>query len=138
MKSIVFIAKLSLVLTLGATAGVRAADGSIDDACAGTEAWLASTMAASAGLLAPTEVLALGKPVASEQLDDQRGGFDVVQNDMQLSGSVANNSAVNVATGHNLITEGSFANSRGFPMVVQNSGSNVLIQNATIINLQLQ
>ena len=79
-----------------------------------------------------------GKPIASSQLSDLRGGFDVVKNDMQLSGVVTNNSAVDVMTGSNYIANGSFANSSGFPMVVQNSGSNVLIQNATIINLQYQ
>lgn len=138
MKSIVFIAKLSLVLTLGATSGLGAADGLSDDACAGTESWLASPLATPLAPQAEAHVLALGKPVASDQLAGQRGGFEVVQNDLRLSGTVADNSAVNVASGHNLISEGSFAHSRGFPMVVQNSGSNVLIQNATVINLQVQ
>jgi hypothetical protein len=55
-----------------------------------------------------------------------------------LSGSVANNSAVNVMTGNNSIADGSFSNASGFPIVIQNSGANVLIQNATIINLQYQ
>ena len=79
-----------------------------------------------------------GKPITNNQLSDLRGGFDMVKNDMQLSGVVTNNSAVDVMTGSNYIANGSFANSSGFPMVVQNSGSNVLIQNATIINLQYQ
>jgi hypothetical protein len=84
------------------------------------------------------EVPGWGAPVAGDQLGDYRGGFDAVQNDMQLNGSVANNVTSNVASGHNIITEGSFTNANGFPMVIQNSGSNVLIQNATIINLQYQ
>lgn len=83
-------------------------------------------------------VSGFGVPMASSQLDDCRGGFDLVKNDMQLGGSVANNTAVNVMTGNNYIGEGSFANASGFPMVIQNSGANVLIQNATIINLQYQ
>lgn len=83
-------------------------------------------------------VSSFGIPISSHQLSDLRGGFDVVNNDMQLSGVVTNNSAVNVTSGSNYIASGSFANSSGFPMVVQNSGSNVLIQNATIINLQYQ
>jgi hypothetical protein len=87
---------------------------------------------------APVAVLKFGTPIASSQLNDLRGGFDVVKNDMQLSGVVTNNSAVDVMSGSNYIANGSFANSSGFPMVVQNSGSNVLIQNATIINLQYQ
>lgn len=76
--------------------------------------------------------------MASAQLDGYRGGFDVVKNDMQLSGAVTNNSAVDVLSGSNFIADGSFANASGMPMVVQNSGSNVLIQNATIINVQMQ
>ena len=79
-----------------------------------------------------------GVPLAAVQLENYRGGFDVVKNDMLLSGTVANNSAVDVLSGSNYIANGSFANANGVPMVVQNSGSNVLIQNATIINLQMQ
>jgi hypothetical protein len=41
-------------------------------------------------------------------------------------------------TGANTIDAGSFANMSGIPVVIQNSGANVLIQNATIINLQLK
>jgi hypothetical protein len=37
-----------------------------------------------------------------------------------------------------VIQGGSFANMSGIPIVVQNSGANVLIQNATVINLQLK
>jgi len=48
-----------------------------------------------------------------------------------------NNSARNVTTGDNNISAGSFANMSGLPTVIQNSGANVLIQNATILNLQM-
>ena len=112
MQSFTLAARVSLVLALLAASGAQAS--------------------------ALDEVPGWGAPVASEQLGDYRGGFDAVQNDMQLNGSVANNVTSNVASGHNVITEGSFTNDNGFPMVIQNSGSNVLIQNATIINLQYQ
>jgi hypothetical protein len=79
-----------------------------------------------------------GLPLSSQKLGNLRGGFDTVNNDMQLSGSVANNSATNVASGNNYIAGGSFANMTGLPITVQNSGSNVLIQNATIVNVQFQ
>jgi hypothetical protein len=79
-----------------------------------------------------------GGAISMSELEHFRGGFDVVKNDMQLSGTVANNSTYNVVSGNNLITGGSFSNASGFPTVVQNSGSNVLIQNATIINLQYE
>jgi hypothetical protein len=71
------------------------------------------------------------------KLDQQRGGTDT-HNDMRLDGNVAGNSAVNVVTGANSIDAGSFANMSGIPVVIQNSGANVLIQNATIINLQFK
>jgi hypothetical protein len=76
--------------------------------------------------------------VAADQLGLMRGGADTVSNDMSLSGTVANNTAVNVATGMNTISNGSFSNASGLPVAIQNSGANVLIQNATIINVQIQ
>lgn len=78
-----------------------------------------------------------GAAARSDQLDAQRGGADTVNN-MQLNGSVQGNVANNVATGSNSIDAGSFANMSGIPTVVQNTGANVLIQNATIINLQFK
>ena len=47
-------------------------------------------------------------------------------------------SASNVTTGSNVISDGAFAGIGGLPMVIQNSGNNVLIQNATIVNVQLK
>jgi hypothetical protein len=76
-------------------------------------------------------------PKDAAYLEQQRGGTDT-HNDMRLDGSVANNSATNVVTGNNSIDAGSFANMSGIPVVIQNSGANVLIQNATIINLQFK
>lgn len=80
----------------------------------------------------------LGKPVASDKLEGIRGGSELVVNDMRLSGTVADNSANRVISGANSIAEGSFASAAGLPTVIQNSGSNVLIQNATIINVQFK
>lgn len=77
------------------------------------------------------------KPVDAKVLASKRGGSDVA-NDMQLRGVVADNRAVNVATGNNVISEGAFAATVGLPMVVQNTGNNVLIQNATIVNVQVK
>lgn len=72
------------------------------------------------------------------RLEQTRGGDATVDNQAKLSGVVSGNSAVNVTTGSNIIDTGSFANASGMPMVIQNSGANVLIQNATVINLQLR
>ena len=78
-----------------------------------------------------------GRPVAPDALAAKRGG-DGVFNDQQLKGMVANNSASNITTGTNVISEGAFSNSVGLPTVIQNSGNNVLIQNATIVNVQIK
>ena len=80
----------------------------------------------------------LGMPLSSRELAGLRGGFDTVNNDAQLIGSVANNSATHVVSGNNYIAGGSFSNMTGLPVAVQNSGSNVLIQNATIVNVKFQ
>jgi len=80
----------------------------------------------------------LGVAVSGDKLDAQRGGADTVNNNMQLEGGVHGNVANHVVTGANSIDSGSFANMSGIPTVIQNSGANVLIQNATIINLQLK
>ena len=79
-----------------------------------------------------------GKTTDAAVLGDLRGGADIVTTEATLGGTVGNNTASNVSTGMNVISGGSFANSSGLPVVIQNSGANVLIQNATVINLQLQ
>jgi len=88
--------------------------------------------------LGPLLAGAQAKPAPEEKLAQMRGGSDAPWSDMKLAGSVANNSAVNVATGNNIVTDGAFSNASGLPMVIQNSGANVLIQNATIVNVQIK
>jgi hypothetical protein len=92
---------------------------------------------AGANAVATTDGLGFGAPAALDQLEESRGGTDV-HNDMKLDGVVTGNSAVNVATGSNTIDSGAFANMSGIPVVIQNSGANVLIQSATIVNLQFK
>lgn len=78
-----------------------------------------------------------GKPLDDHSLAASRGGAQI--SDMKLDGVVAENQAVNIgATGTNVISQGAFTNAAGVPMVVQNSGNNVLIQNATIVNVEVK
>jgi hypothetical protein len=84
------------------------------------------------------EVAGWGTPAQQAKLSRSRGGTDTVSNDASLGATVSNNTANNVSTGNNVINAGSFANAAGLPMVIQNTGANVLIQNATVINLQLK
>jgi len=77
------------------------------------------------------------KPMAAAALAAKRGG-DRVFNDAQLKGVVADNQASNLTTGMNVISDGAFSGSAGLSTVIQNSGNNVLIQNSTIVNVQLK
>lgn len=77
------------------------------------------------------------KPVDLKVLERRRGGTDVI-NDSRLKGVVSNNQAINVTTGGNIITDGAFSGTTGLPLIVQNSGNNVLIQNSTIVNVQVK
>lgn len=70
-------------------------------------------------------------------LAGRRGGA-ATASEMQLSGVVSDNRVSDASTGSNLVTQGAFAGAAGLPVVIQNSGNNVLIQNATIVNLQLR
>lgn len=76
--------------------------------------------------------------VASDKLDGVRGGAELVVNDMRLHGTVADNTTVNAVSGNNIVTDGAFANAAGIPTAIQNTGNSVLIQNATIINVQFK
>ena len=71
------------------------------------------------------------------ELANQRGGSDSHLNQNNSTGAVTGNVASQLNTGSNTISESAFSNSSGIPIVIQNSGNNVLIQNSTILNLQL-
>jgi hypothetical protein len=90
----------------------------------------APTAAAQAG-----DEVGFGVAMNSGQLDEHRGG-DVLVGQNNLTGTVADNTAYKVSTGSNAITQGSFASSSGLPTVIQNTGANVLIQNATVLNVR--
>lgn len=77
--------------------------------------------------------------VGTEVLAGQRGGTEVqIRNENWVDGTVQGNQANNVQTGSNLIGGGSFAGAVGIVNAVQNSGNNVLVQSATIINVQVR
>lgn len=91
---------------------------------------------------APPDLLA-SATLDDAQLAKERGGAetptptDLHVNQNNSSGTVAGNVASQLTTGSNNIGDGAFSNSAGIPIVIQNSGNNVLIQNSTILNLQL-
>lgn len=83
----------------------------------------------------PTQA-GIGSPIGLGALDALRGGASTVDNDILVDGNVQDNTADHVLTGHNTVDAGSFANASGISTVIQNTGANVLIQNATIVNVQ--
>ena len=76
-------------------------------------------------------------------LDDLTGKarieVDRIQvNDQDLTGTVSGNVAIENQTGHNTISTAAYTDAAGFITTIQNTGNNVLIQNATIINLTVE
>ncbi|RJG04478.1 hypothetical protein D3878_16480 [Noviherbaspirillum sedimenti] len=79
----------------------------------------------------------MGASIAPDSLDQYRGG-SVMKSEAVSHGLLQDATAKNVSTGNNSIADGAFAHSIGLPIVIQNSGANVLIQNSTIVNVQFQ
>ena len=98
---------------------------------------IAQTAPAPEGANSALQSTGFDNPVATATLAEYRGGTEVVHNEMKLAGTTAGNTAINVATGNNAISAGAFSSMSGLPVVIQNSGANVLIQNAVILNLQI-
>ncbi len=81
-----------------------------------------------------------------ETLAVERGGAVIVQNNSEthitntntVNGSVNDVTVLNNITGNNSVDGGAFSGAQGFPMVIQNSGNGVLIQNATILTLTIE
>ncbi len=134
---------LATLATLSWTTSVIAADESSASPSSPVASVATTTAAAPSTAAAPESTTTrrspfASKPMTAPALAGKRGGDGSVVNDAQLKGVVANNQATNVATGSNVISDGAFAGSAGLSTVIQNSGNNVLIQNATIVNLQLK
>ncbi len=70
-------------------------------------------------------------------LAKERGGTDTHLSQNNSNGAVSGNVASQLTTGSNSISSSAFSNASGIPIVIQNTGNNVLIQNSTILNLQL-
>jgi hypothetical protein len=83
----------------------------------------------------PSGAVSFGVAMSDDQLAERRGG-DVQVGKNDLTGTVSDNTAYKVETGANAINDGSFAASNGLVSVIQNTGANVLIQNATVLNVR--
>ena len=80
----------------------------------------------------------LGAPVAEQTLNTYRGGHVFQLSEANLSAQMSDNQASSNITGSNIVSSQAFSGSTGIPTVIQNSGNNVIIQNATILNLHMQ
>lgn len=78
----------------------------------------------------------LGPAMDPVALDGYRGGDDSVENTVRIRGTVDGNTAQDTISGSNAITGDAFSNASGISTVIQNSGSNVLIQNGMVVNVQ--
>lgn len=78
----------------------------------------------------------IGIAVDVARLGQLRGGDGTVDNDVVIDGTVDGNSADHVVSGSNSISDGAFSNASGINTVIQNTGSNVLIQNGMVVNIQ--
>ncbi|MDR7070328.1 hypothetical protein J2X02_003193 [Pseudoxanthomonas japonensis] len=78
----------------------------------------------------------LGRAIGADRLSILRGG-DASQTDnlIDVDGSVDGNTARHITSGSNSIADGAFNNASGINTVIQNTGSNVLIQNAMIVTV---
>jgi hypothetical protein len=80
-----------------------------------------------------------GPALEAQVLDRHRAGeTKQTLNLMDVKASLENNRAINTVNGSNIITGDAFANASGLPVAVQNSGNNVIIQNAFILNLNVK
>jgi hypothetical protein len=79
---------------------------------------------------------ALGPAVADQALAGLRGGEGSTVVSVDAHGTVDGNTASQIVSGDNRIDGGAFANAAGLNTVIQNSGSNVLIQNGTSVNVR--
>lgn len=78
----------------------------------------------------------LGHAVAVDRLSALRGGDgSQTENLIDVDGSVDDNTAHHITSGTNSIADGAFSNASGINTVIQNSGSNVLIQSAMIVTV---
>lgn len=82
-----------------------------------------------------TPIGEFGQPVDPGALGALRGGYDAAENSIDVDGTVDGNTANGVIAGANTISDGAFAHASGLSTVIQNSGSNVLIQNAMIVKV---
>lgn len=93
---------------------------------------------ASGGVPAPAEPGAgasPGVPLDDAALGALRGG-DLVRARVLVDGTVDGNRAERITSGDNRVQGGAFGDAAGINTLIQNTGSNVLIQHGMTVNVQ--
>ena len=82
-------------------------------------------------------VIEIGAPVDVTRLAGMRGGEDDHGSTViiDVDGTVDGNTADRIISGSNTINQGAFDNANGINTVIQNTGTNVLIQNAMVVTV---
>ncbi len=87
------------------------------------------------------DTLMLEAALSEDDLAGNRGEGvamdDMTLNEIDIDGSNHGNTVMNSVTGQNFIGNGAFNGASGMFDTIQNSGNNVLIQNATIVNINM-
>ena len=99
----------------------------------------AGTFGSSADALAGD--MFVSDPLSNKALSEERGmvGFDSeLLGISQLEANASNNTSVNTISGANVISDEALSGSQGIVSLIQNSGSNVIIQSSTTVNLSLK
>lgn len=109
---------------------------------------LSVALAATCGHLGPAHAedavpwleasLALGGGLQPALLEELRGGADNRLSEIRAVGAVSEVQVYDAATGQNVVRDGALAGATGLPMLIQNSGNGVLIQNAVILNVEVK
>lgn len=97
---------------------------------------LAASIGAAPAPEAPARVGRFGATLAAASLDTLRGGDGSIDNRNNVNGRVTDNVADDVVSGNNTLGDNAFSGATGISTVIQNSGSNVLIQNAMIVTVK--
>lgn len=83
-----------------------------------------------------------GDPLTGEQLNELAGGQNIqIERILEqitnanLNGQMTSNVLNSTATGYNMLATGALSNVSGIATVIQNSGNQVIINSATILNI---
>jgi hypothetical protein len=87
---------------------------------------------------APEAEQGFGVTLSNQELDSERGRNTLTIIEKDMDAGLHDNAAIANVTGSNFIAGDALNNATGIPMVVQNTGNNVIIQNSTILNLQIK